>query len=254
MSYKAKIMLVEDSQNLRLVLKDYLEMMDYEVIEFENGKTASQHFRKNIFDLCILDVMMPEKDGFELAEHIRTIDVQIPIIFLTAKISKEDKIRGFKLGCDDYITKPFNTEELNLRLEAILRRSKQGNLNPLQKHTDLKYQLADIVFDFGNLELITPKAKINLTKKEARLLQLLCENKNKLLPREIILREIWGEDDRAASRSMDVFIAKLRAYLDPENVRKRRSSQKDSASDLTKVEIENAHGSGFVLRVRENGM
>src|SRR5574344_1892635 len=153
MGTKAKIMLVEDSKNLRFVLKESLEMQDYEVVDFENGQIASVQYEEGLFDLCILDVMMPEKDGFWLAQYIRTKDAQTPIIFLTAKTSKEDKIKGFNLGCDDYITKPFTTEELILRIEAVLRRSRHAASNATVPTTpkELKYQLADIVFDYSEL-------------------------------------------------------------------------------------------------------
>lgn len=256
MNPKAKIMLVEDSQNLRLVLKDYLEMVDYEVFDFENGQSASAEYKEGLYDLCILDVMMPEKDGFWLAQHIRIVDLKTPIIFLTAKTSKEDKIKGFKLGCDDYITKPFNTDELNLRIEAILRRSKQQQssdnlIKPESKI--LKYKLADIVFDYHEMELITPQERIRLTKKQAKLLQYLCEHKNQLIQRSDILRDVWNGDAYETGRSMDVFITKLRAYLDPDNLRRRRNDKLRNIQRSVdpKVQIVNVHGTGFILKVKE---
>jgi len=229
---KTKILLVEDNQNLRLVLKDYLEMLHYEVIACSDGEEGSRVFTKDKYDLCILDIMMPVKDGFNLAQEIRNIDSNVPIVFLTARTLKEDKIKGFKIGADDYITKPFSTEELSLRIEAILRRTKA------QKTTSIlgvqqTFKIGIFTFDYNALQLKSPSINRSLTRKESELLKLLCTHKNVLIPREVILRSVWGEDDYFIGRSMDVFITKLRKYI----------------KEDPNVSIKNIHGSGFKLEV-----
>jgi len=229
-SEKTKILLVEDNQNLRTVLKDYLEMLSYDVISCSDGEEGARVFTKNGFDLCILDVMMPVKDGFSLAEEIKNADPQVPIIFLTARTLKEDKIRGFKIGADDYITKPFSTEELSLRIEAILRRTKSSKIYNILGEKEI-FQIGIYSFDYSSLQLISPHKTISLTKKEAELLKILAAHPNTLIPRDLILKTIWGEDNYYIGRSMDVFITKLRKYL----------------SDDENVTIINIHGSGFKL-------
>ncbi len=229
-SEKTKILLVEDNQNLRTVLKDYLEMLSYDVISCSDGEEGARVFVKNSFDLCILDVMMPVKDGFSLAEEIKNADPQVPIIFLTARTLKEDKIRGFKIGADDYITKPFSTEELSLRIEAILRRTKSSKIYNILGEKEI-FQIGIYSFDYSSLQLISPHKTISLTKKEAELLKILAAHPNTLIPRDLILKTIWGEDNYYIGRSMDVFITKLRKYL----------------SDDENVTIINIHGSGFKL-------
>jgi len=229
-SEKTKILLVEDNQNLRTVLKDYLEMLSYDVISCSDGEEGARVFVKNSFDLCILDVMMPVKDGFSLAEEIKIADPQVPIIFLTARTLKEDKIRGFKIGADDYITKPFSTEELSLRIEAILRRTKSSKIYNILGEKEI-FQIGIYSFDYSSLQLISPHKTISLTKKEAELLKILAAHPNTLIPRDLILKTIWGEDNYYIGRSMDVFITKLRKYL----------------SDDENVTIINIHGSGFKL-------
>lgn len=232
--HKAKILLVEDDPNLSLVLVDYLEMLTYETILSKDGVNGLNTFKTNNFDLCILDVMMPKKDGFSLAEDIRKINQDVPIIFLTAKSLKEDRIRGFKVGCDDYITKPFSTEELSLRIEAILKRSTiKSKLAVIEKQES--YTIGSYTFDYSNMMLINKDKKQNLTRKEADLLKLLCDNKNMILKRETALRNIWGDDDYFIGRSMDVFITKLRKYL----------------KDDPNISITNIHGTGFKLEVLE---
>lgn len=254
---KGKIMLVEDSQNLRYVLRDYFEMLDYEVAEFSDGMAASKAFNKDLYDICILDVMMPEKDGFTLLQDIRKLDQDVPVIFLTAKANKEDKIRGFKLGCDDYMAKPFSTEELALRIEAILRRTRRLKIENKPLLEEKIYKFGDFVFDYSAMQLIHPKKTRTLTRKEAELLKLLCEHQNKLLPREVILKEVWGDEDYSVGRSMDVFLTKLRSYINLEPVSKEHLNPNGGRHDKylpgfePKVEICNVHGTGFILKVRE---
>jgi len=230
-----KILLVEDNQNLRTVLKDYLEMLSYDITACSDGDEGARVFTKNNFDLCILDIMMPVKDGFSLAQEIKSIDANVPIIFLTARTLKEDKIKGFKLGADDYITKPFSTEELSLRIEAILRRTQVNHIYNILGEKEI-FNIGTYTFDYSSLQLISITKTINLTKKEAELLKLLCSHVNTLIPRELILKSIWGEDNYYIGRSMDVFITKLRKYL----------------YEDTNVSIINIHGSGFKLEIIES--
>jgi DNA-binding response OmpR family regulator len=254
---KGKIMLVEDSQNLRYVLKDYLEMLNYEVFDFNDGTSALKSFNKGKYDICVFDVMMPDKDGFTLIQEVRKVDKDIPVIFLTAKVNKEDKVRGFKLGCDDYIAKPFSTEELALRIEAILRRTKYALNKKLDFYEEVIYKFGDFVFNFTALQLDHPIVSRSLTRKEAQLLKLLCDHQNKLIPREVILKEIWGDEDYSVGRSMDVFLTKLRSYINLEQIPAenlnplggRRNKYKLGCEP--KVEICNVHGTGFILKVRE---
>lgn len=231
---ETKILLVEDDPNLSLVIQDYLEMLDYKTRLCKDGMEGIDEFRRSKYDLVILDVMMPKKDGFSVAEDIRRFDDQTPIIFLTAKSLKEDRLKGFHTGCDDYITKPFSTEELSLRIKAILKRC-QLSQNGIMPEPEVKeFQLGKFTFDHINMILrFDEKEKFSLTRKEAALLKLLCLNQNKLLPREIALKSIWGDDDYFIGRSMDVFISKLRKYLkaDPS------------------ISITNVHGTGFKLEV-----
>jgi DNA-binding response OmpR family regulator len=229
----AKILLVEDDPNLSLVLKDYLEILFYETTLCADGEEALNEFKTNFYDLCILDVMLPKKDGFTLAKEIRKFNKEVPIIFLTAKSMKEDRIKGFQLGADDYITKPFSTEELSLRIEAILRRSKKKSYFPVVDNIEI-YKIGKFSFDYTNMVLKSDKAEQYLTRKEADLLKLLCINKNKLVHREIALKSIWGGSDYFTGRSMDVFITRLRKYL----------------KDDPEVSITNVHGTGFKLEIK----
>lgn len=231
MSEIIKILLVEDDPNLSLVLQDYLEMLGYEIKLCKDGEEGLKAFKRRKYDLCIFDVMMPKKDGFSLAEDIRLVDESIPIIFLTAKSLKEDRIKGFQIGCDDYITKPFSTEELSLRIKAILKRCQI-----IDSENDSKesvFQIGIFSFDSKNMILASPESEQNLTRKEAGLLKLLCINKNQLLSREYALKTVWGENDYFIGRSMDVFITKLRKYL---------------KSDPN-ISITNIHGTGFKLEI-----
>jgi two-component system OmpR family response regulator len=230
---KPRILLVEDDPNLSLVLQDYLEMMNYDITLCRNGKEGLQVFRSSKFHICILDIMMPVMDGFTLAEEIKKINEAIPIVFLTAKSLKEDRIRGFRLGCDDYIMKPFSTEELSLRIQAILKRS-MAQSQSLVKEEEPFYQIGRYVFDQRNMILRLDEEERVLTRKENALLKLLYENRNHLLTRENALKSVWGNDDYFIGRSMDVFIAKLRKYL------------KDDPS----INITNVHGTGFKLEIK----
>jgi len=231
---KPKILLVEDDPNLSLVLQDYLEMMDFEITLCKNGQEGLQAFMKETFHLCILDIMMPVMDGFTLAEEIKKKDETIPIVFLTAKSLKEDRIKGFRLGCDDYIMKPFSTEELSLRIQAILKRC-MAQQNNMEKETEPVYQIGKYLFEHKNMILRLDKEERVLTRKENALLKLLYENRNNLLTREIALKSVWGNDDYFIGRSMDVFIAKLRKYL----------------KDDPGISITNVHGTGFKLEIKE---
>jgi DNA-binding response OmpR family regulator len=229
-----KILLVEDDPNLSFVIQDYLEMLDYRTKLCRDGEEGLAEFTKNNYDLVILDVMMPKKDGFSVAEDIRKFDDITPIIFLTAKSLKEDRIKGFQVGCDDYIAKPFSTEELSLRIKAILKRCAMTTISGLEEKME-NFELGEFTFDQTNMLLIHKDKTQSLTRKEVALLKLLCLNKDKLLTREKALKSIWGDDDYFIGRSMDVFISKLRKHLkaDP------------------RISITNVHGTGFKLEVKE---
>jgi two-component system OmpR family response regulator len=231
---KIKLLLVEDDPNLSLVLQDYLEMMGYEIISSANGEEGLYAFKKGRFDLCIFDIMMPKKDGFSLAEDVRKINTFIPIIFLTAKSFKEDRIKGFQIGCDDYITKPFSTEELNYRIKAILKRTSFKKSDKTSEEVII-FKFGIYTFDSVNMVLTSPGKEQHLTRKESELLKVLCIHKNQLLTREVALKTVWGDDDYFIGRSMDVFITKLRKYL----------------KDDPKVTINNVHGTGFKFAVEE---
>jgi two-component system, OmpR family, response regulator len=232
MKTKASILLVEDDKNLGFVIKDSLELAGYAVNLQENGETGAEAFHHGTFDLCILDIMMPLKDGFTLAEEIRKIDNLTPIIFLSARSMDVDKIRGFKTGADDYITKPFSIEELKLRMEAILKRT---SMSMLIHEKNSIFELGKFSFDYENQILKSSTGERKLTRKESELLRLLCMNKNRLLRRELALKSIWGEDDYFMGRSMDVYITKLRKFL----------------AEDEKVTILNVHRTGFKLLINE---
>lgn len=230
MKARANILLVEDDKNLGFVLKDFLEISGYKVTLCEDGKSGLETFLLGFYDLCILDVMMPLMDGFTLAQEIRKTHRMVPIIFLTAKSMEEDRIRGFKVGGDDYVTKPFSTEELQLRIEAMLKRSVFQNGI---RHPDELISIGIFSFDYTNQVLHSPSGEKRLTRKEAELLRLLCQNVNKVLRREYALKAVWGEDDYFMGRSMDVYITKLRKIL----------------SEDKNISIVNIHKIGFKLEV-----
>lgn len=228
---KAKILLVEDDKNLGYVLKDFLDMSGYDVKLCENGEEGLKEYHTASADILLLDVMLPLIDGFTIAEEIRKTDRHTPIVFITAKSMKADRISGFKTGADDYITKPFSTEELQLRIDAILRRSMKTI-----RDEDTAYTFGKFTFYHHEHLLKSPQIEKRLTKKEAETLKMLCEYKNKVLKREVALRKIWGDDDYFMGRSMDVYITKLRKLL----------------SDDPSVSIVNIHNTGFMLQVNEN--
>lgn len=225
---KINLLLVEDDPNLGLLLKEYLIAKGFDVTLKTNGEEGYDAFVKDQFQFVVLDVMMPVKDGFTLAEEIRGIDKQVPLLFLTAKSMKEDTLKGFDAGADDYMTKPFSMEELMARINAILRRSQMGE-------EDERTTFAIGQFEFHPLEqkLINGEESTKLTTKENELLRLLCQNKNGILERNHALKAVWGDDNYFNGRSMDVYIAKLRKYLRPDE----------------KIEIINVHGKGFKLLV-----
>ena len=231
MSQKPNIFLVEDDLSFGAVLKSYLEINDFEVTWVDDGKDAIPQFRKENFDICILDVMLPNVDGFTIGAEIRKLNPEIPVLFLTAKNLRDDVLSGYKLGADDYITKPFDTEVLIFKLKAILKR----HSGVVIKNTYF-YQIGSYTFDFKLRTLVRENSIQKLSPKEAELLKMLCINKNELLPRETALNKIWGNDGYFTARSMDVYLTKLRKLF---------------SEDQT-VEIKNIHGSGFMLEIKTN--
>mgnify|MGYP006075908855 CR=1 FL=1 len=228
---KVKILLVEDDASLGYIISDQLKMDGYNVTLCMDGTDGLKKFNSESFHMCIFDVMMPKKDGFTLAKDIRKTDKKIPILFLTAKASDEDKIAGFKAGGDDYLTKPFNVEELQLRVAAMLRRIDIES-EVKEKST---YQIGGYNFDVINYTLVHENFNKNLTKKEAQILSFLCKFMNNVVPRDIILNGVWGQDDYFVGRSLDVFITKLRKYL----------------SEDETIQLVNVHGIGFKLEVQD---
>ena len=229
MESKAKVLLVEDDPNLGSLLSDYLRIKGYETNWEDNGDKGLKAFIEHKFDICLLDVMMPIKDGFTLAREIRNLDKDMPIIFLTARSMKEDKIEGFRAGADDYMTKPFSMDELLMRVQAILRRTLGGDLG---KEKD-EFSVGKYTFYFNKQILSADGEQQKLTSKESELLKLLCENQNNVLERTVALNKIWKDDTFYNARSMDVYITKLRKYL-----------KSDS-----NVQIQNVHGRGFKLLI-----
>lgn len=223
--------MVEDDKNFGAVLKSYLEIHDYEVTWIDDGKYAFDQYLKSDFDICILDVMLPNVDGFTIARQIRDHNKNIPLLFLTAKSLKKDVIEGFSIGADDYITKPFDSEVLLLKIQAILKRS-QSTVNKSPDSNEFKIGKLD--FDYSSRIIKGDTKEIKLSPKESELLKLLCKYKDAVLSREEALKKIWGEDNYFTTRSMDVFLSKLRKHL---------------ASDPS-IEIINIHGSGYKLTIK----
>ena len=219
-----RILYVEDDETLSFITKDHLELKGYEVIHCSDGAEGLEAFKHGEFDICVLDVMLPRMDGFTLATEIRKRDRDIPILFLTAKSLKDDRLEGLRLGGDDYITKPFSIEELILRIEVFLKRNKVQNEVPSRQ-----YPLGSLMFDYNNLTLTNGSHVVNLTQREADLLKYLSENANRVIKRSDILLSVWGEDDYFLGRSLDVFISRLRKYLKPDE----------------RISVENVHGVGF---------
>jgi len=226
---KVKILLVEDDTSLGFIISDQLKAEGYAVTLCTDGAEGFQRFTEDTFHMCIFDVMMPKKDGFTLAKDVRKMNSEIPILFLTAKSNDEDKVQGFKSGGDDYLTKPFNAEELQLRVAAMLRRV---NIESEPKNKDV-YQIGSYSFDTVNYTLMHPNFEKTLTKKEAQILAILCKFMNQVVAREIVLTGVWGHDDYFVGRSLDVFITKLRKYLKEDD----------------KIQIANIHGIGFKLEI-----
>lgn len=220
---------MEDDASLGFVIKSNLQHVGYEVIHSTDGESGWQQFLKKSFDLVLLDVMMPEKDGYTVARQIRMKNEFVPLIFLTARSMEEDKALGFRCGGDDYITKPFNMQELFFRIDVFLRRT--GHLHSAR---NMRFNLGNLCFDYAELIIIGPEGTaVNLTQKEADLLKFFCENTNKILKREEILRQVWGKDDYFLGRSMDVFITKLRKHFKSE----------------PRIGLETIHGIGFKFSV-----
>jgi len=229
---KNKVLLVEDDTNFGQVLKNYLELHDFVVELVRDGILGLAAFRREKFDVCLLDVMMPNMDGFTLAEEIRNVDPDVPLFFLSAKSMKEDVLRGYKLGADDYVTKPFDSDVLLHKIKAILKRNQDLYE---RNHSQIEFVIGSYHFNSKLRTLKNTGHVQTLSPKENELLLMLCEYKNDLLPRELALKRIWGSDTYFNGRSMDVYIAKLRKYL-----------KEDSA-----VEIVNIHGNGFRLVIPE---
>lgn len=223
---KANVLLAEDDENLGVLLREYLKAKGYETDLYPDGDVAFKGFQSKTYDICILDVMMPKKDGFTLAKEIRQLNTSIPIIFLTAKSMKEDLVEGFSSGADDYMTKPFSIEELLLRVEAVLRRTRGDNIT----NQDI-FTIGIYTFNATKQTLTTSDHEQKLTAKESELLKYLCFNRNGILDRNFALRTIWNDDSYFNARSMDVYITKLRKYM------------KDDPS----IQIINIRGKGFKL-------
>ncbi len=230
MAKQKSILLAEDDDNLGQLLQTFLKAKGYQVELARNGKHAYEKYTDGHFDFCIFDVMMPEMDGFTLAKEVRLIDPKVPILFLTAKAMKEDKLEGFESGADDYMTKPFTMEELLARIEAILRRT-----GPADTEESEMQQIGTIQYEPVSRILHLKEENKKLTTKEGQLLHLLCKNRNEVLDRQAALRAIWGDDNYFNGRSMDVYIAKLRKLLKEDE----------------RIEILNIHGKGFKLIVHE---
>jgi DNA-binding response OmpR family regulator len=225
-----KILLVEDDPSLGFVIKDNLSIKGYDVTLCKDGEEGGTSFQNDSFNLCIFDIMLPKKDGFSLAREVREKNKNIPIIFLTAKSMMEDKLEGFQTGADDYITKPFSLDELYYRIEVFLRRSAEAKVD----NASGVFEIGEYTFDYSRLIIRRNKSEKSLTQKEAEVLKVLCNNRDRVLKREEILNQIWGDDDYFMGRSLDVFISKLRKYL----------------KDDEAIHIVNYHGVGFRLEVK----
>jgi DNA-binding response OmpR family regulator len=221
---KSKVFLAEDDMSLGFVIKDNLEEEGFDVVHCTDGQTAMERFNKDEFDICLLDVMMPNKDGFAVARKIRQQSDLIPILFLTSKSMEEDKVRGFQTGADDYITKPFSMQELMMRMNVFLRRTKK-----MHSESHEEYHIGHLRFSFTDLKLYSPERSFSLTQREADLLRFLCQHPNKVLKREEVLMNVWGKDDYFLGRSMDVFMTKLRKYFKGDS----------------EINLETIHGLGF---------
>lgn len=244
---KFSIILIERSDNLRAVLKDFLEMYNYEVRDFEDGLHALKTLSKTAFDLCLLDMNAEPVNGLYLIHEIKKVDSRMPVVFISSKSDKETRIQGFKEGCDDFVIKPFSIEELELRISAILRRT--ASERPQKGHIaeDVIFYFADFKFNYTTLELIHTSKTQQLTKKEAEMLRIFCGNINTLIPRQKLVTEVWGEDKAQLSRSMDVYITRLRKYLQVEDT--KHDHHKTHKTPV--VEIINVHGTGYIFKINE---
>ena len=218
-----KILYVEDDDTLAFLTNDSLQEEGYDVCHCQNGQEALKKFKTDTYDICIIDVMLPVMDGFTLAQKIREFNSQVPIIFVTAKSMKEDKIMGLTIGADDYITKPFSIEELLLKINIFLKRR---FINDVDK---INYKIGKYTFDFKNLTLTDETSEIHLTQREGELLEQLIKHKDDIVPRKVLLERVWGKEDYFLGRSMDVFISRLRKLMSKDN----------------NIKIENIHGVGF---------
>jgi DNA-binding response OmpR family regulator len=228
---KYNILLLEDDASLGMVLQEHLQLQGFEVTLCVDGEQGLVAYRKDKYDICLVDIMMPKKDGFSFAEDIRRTDQKTPLIFLTAKSLKEDKIHGFQVGCDDYITKPFSIEELMLRIEAVLRRTCGSS----PSDSPDSFRIGSYTFNYQRQLLVREKKQKKLTPKESDLLRLLCMNMNKTVLRADALQQVWDDDSYFTGRSMDVYISKLRKYF----------------KDDPGVQIMGIHGKGFRLIVQD---
>ena len=226
-----KILLIEDDPNLGFILQENLELHGFAVERCNDGEEGFEKYLRQQYELCLIDVMLPKKDGFTLARDIRKMNPEIPIIFLTAKSLKEDRIEGFKIGGDDYITKPFSMEELILRIQAVLRRSKA--ITDLSRASE-SFVIGNYTFDYHAQTLACGSHSQKLTARESELLRLLCIHKQEILEREVALKMVWGDENYFNARSMDVYISKLRKHLKQDE----------------RVEIRNVHGRGFRLLIK----
>lgn len=231
MNKQTKILLAEDDENLGYVLSEYLKMHSYEVTLARDGAEALKFFNKKVFNICLLDIMMPKMDGYDVAKNIRSKNMLIPIVFLTAKHLKVDKLKAFNIGADDYINKPIDEEELIARIEAILRRTEIGSIQDNEK---IIFEIGGTTFDFKNQKLIFNQTIKTLTTKEAEILRELCLKQGSILPRQAMLKKYWGYNDYFTRKSMDVFIYKLRKHLSPN----------------PDISITNIHGKGFILEIK----
>lgn len=227
----SRILFVEDDANLGMLLKENMEHKGFETVWCRDGEEGIRKFRPGQFHICILDIMLPVKDGFELSKEIRKLDPNVPFIFLTAKSIHDDRIKGFEHGCDDYITKPFNTQELYMRINAVLRRSQKSNGNAAD-NTGI-FRIGRYQFDHITMSLEIDGKVEKLSAKECELIYMLVSNMNTLVAREVILRKVWGNDDYFSAKSMDVYVSKIRKRL----------------KEDTSIEILNAYGIGFKMIV-----
>jgi DNA-binding response OmpR family regulator len=224
-----RILLVEDDTSLGYILKEYLEMHHFHVALVKDGEAAVQAFNRLPIDVCILDVMLPKKDGFTVASEIKKLNEKMPLIFLTAKSLKVDKLKGFNLGADDYMVKPVDEEELIARINAVMRR-----VQPETEENGNQFRIGKYIFDFSNQVLMMDDQKQFMTVRETAVLKLLCEHQGKIMDRKLALKSLWGENDYFTRRSMDVFISHLRKYLSAD----------------PSIEIRNVHGKGYVLSLK----